>query len=78
MGADRGAGRLGPEVARRTPGPRPLQELHAALGTVVDDDAVRSVALTGAGPGFCAGLDLGEVQALRTDPEKARLSGDIL
>ena len=55
-----------------------LQELHAALGTAVDDDAVRSVALTGAGPGFCAGLDLGEVQALRTDPEKARLSGDIL
>ena len=55
-----------------------LRELHAALGTAVDDDAVRSVALTGAGPGFCAGLDLGEVQALRTDPEKARLSGDIL
>jgi enoyl-CoA hydratase/carnithine racemase len=37
-----------------------VQELHAAVGAVQDDDAVRSVILTGAGERiFCAGADLG-------------------
>ena len=51
-----------------------LEELRAALGTANGDDAVRAVAITGAGPSFCAGLDLREVQALRRDPGKSRLS----
>lgn len=33
-------------------------QLHDALDTVADDDACRAVVLTGAGRGFCAGLDL--------------------
>ena len=55
-----------------------LEALHAALATANGDEAVRAVAITGAGPSFCAGLDLREVQALRRDPGKSRLSGDRL
>ena len=36
-----------------------VAELHDALGAVAIDPACRVVLLTGAGRGFCAGLDLG-------------------
>jgi enoyl-CoA hydratase len=35
-----------------------VEELHAALGRVAADRSCRAVVLTGAGRGFCAGLDL--------------------
>jgi enoyl-CoA hydratase len=35
-----------------------VEELHQTLSAVAQDDAVRVVVLTGAGRGFCAGLDL--------------------
>ncbi|MBX3027200.1 enoyl-CoA hydratase/isomerase family protein [bacterium] len=35
-----------------------LQGLEAGLRQAMDDDAVRAVVLTGAGPAFCAGADL--------------------
>jgi 2-(1,2-epoxy-1,2-dihydrophenyl)acetyl-CoA isomerase len=36
------------------------RELVHALDTIVGDDGVRAVLLTGAGRGFCAGQDLAE------------------
>src|SRR6476646_9416436 len=36
-----------------------ITELHAAFATVAADRSCRAVVLTGAGRGFCAGLDLG-------------------
>lgn len=44
------------------------RDLKAALETVRDDDTVRSVVLTGAGKGFCAGADLSQF-AGGIDPE---------
>ena len=37
-----------------------VDELHAALDAIGADNSVRAVVLTGAGRGFCAGLDLAE------------------
>ncbi|UCG33099.1 MAG: enoyl-CoA hydratase/isomerase family protein [Phycisphaerales bacterium] len=54
-----------------------LKELHAATGEAIEDEAVRCIAITGAGPGFCAGMDLHEVQELREDPPRRREAGDI-
>src|SRR5579863_8223264 len=36
-----------------------VEELHHALAAAADDVACRVIVLTGAGRGFCAGLDLG-------------------
>jgi methylglutaconyl-CoA hydratase len=54
-----------------------LKELHTAIGEATKDDGVRCVAITGAGPGFCAGMDLHEVRELREDPPRRREAGDI-
>ena len=54
-----------------------LKELHAAVGEAIEDEAVRCIAITGAGPGFCAGMDLHEVRELREDPPRRREAGDI-
>jgi methylglutaconyl-CoA hydratase len=40
-----------------------VEQLHAALRTALDDDGVRMVVLTGAGPVFCSGADLKEQRA---------------
>ena len=37
-----------------------VADLHEVLGEIADDRSVRVVVLTGAGRGFCAGLDLKE------------------
>ena len=36
-----------------------VESLHRTLDDIADDESVRVVVLTGAGRGFCAGLDLG-------------------
>ncbi len=49
--------------------------LIAALGDAFDraaaDDAVRAVVLTGAGPAFCAGMDLDELRGTLGDADEA-------
>jgi enoyl-CoA hydratase/carnithine racemase len=48
---------------------RPLIEaLMAALERAGADEGVAALVIAAEGPGFCAGADLGEMQALRDDP----------
>ena len=47
-------------------------ELDQALAELADDDRVRAVVLTGAGPGFCAGGDLKVLASELADPASAR------
>ena len=49
-----------------------LEALRAADG----DETVRCVVLTGAGPAFCAGADLGEFKGLR-DPQAAETRAEL-
>jgi 2-(1,2-epoxy-1,2-dihydrophenyl)acetyl-CoA isomerase len=48
-------------------------ELPAALDAAAQDDAVRAVVLTGAGRGFCAGLDLADPAMLGDGSRAERL-----
>lgn len=53
------------------------EELGEAVRRATDDDAVRAIALTGAGPVFCAGGDLGggNTDAAARTPEEQRQAG---
>ena len=53
--------------------PRLAEELPAALAELAADDAVRAVVITGAGRGFCAGLDLQDPALL----DQARRAGRL-
>jgi len=50
-----------------------VEELHAALDDLEHDNSCRVVILTGAGRGFCSGLDLQD--PVRTAPTAAGLTG---
>jgi 2-(1,2-epoxy-1,2-dihydrophenyl)acetyl-CoA isomerase len=53
--------------------PRLAEELPRAIDDAARDDAVRAVVITGAGRGFCAGLDLSEPPRLPDGDLRARL-----
>jgi methylglutaconyl-CoA hydratase len=54
-----------------------LKDLHAAITDAIEDKAAHCIAITGAGPGFCAGMDLQEVRDLLEDPPRRREAGDV-
>lgn len=47
------------------------QEGNALLADLADDDSIRALVVTGAGPAFCAGFDLGEFGPALEDPTLA-------
>ncbi len=49
-----------------------MAALHGAVTEAGDNDAVRAVVLTGAGPAFCSGHDLKELTAHRNDEDRGR------
>jgi methylglutaconyl-CoA hydratase len=58
---------------------RLVAELKAALRAADADDRVRVIALTGAGPDFCAGADLRELQAtVEAGPEASLADAESL
>jgi enoyl-CoA hydratase/carnithine racemase len=50
--------------------------LLEALRATDEDDSVRAIVLTGAGPGFCAGADLSEFKGL-ADPQAAEARAEL-
>lgn len=53
--------------------PRLADELPRAVNDAASDDAVRAVVVTGAGRGFCAGLDLGEPVSVNEGSRQTRI-----
>ncbi|HEX7920204.1 MAG TPA: enoyl-CoA hydratase [Bradyrhizobium sp.] len=49
-----------------------IGELHAALNAIGADKSIRAVVLAANGPAFCAGHDLKELTARRTDADRGR------
>lgn len=53
-----------------------IEDLHAALDVIEQDDAARVVVLTGAGRGFCSGLDLTDLAPIQQSPDRDTPDGD--
>lgn len=49
-----------------------IDDLHAALNEARDDSTVRGVVIAAAGPAFCAGHDLKQLNARHSDPDGGR------
>ncbi|MGF6309665.1 enoyl-CoA hydratase/carnithine racemase [Bradyrhizobium sp. i1.8.4] len=49
-----------------------MREVHAALNDICDDKSIRAVVLAANGPAFCAGHDLKELTARRSDADRGR------
>jgi methylglutaconyl-CoA hydratase len=50
-----------------------IEDLKQALGDLHQEKRVRAIVLTGAGPAFCAGLDVHEMHSLAERPEVEQL-----
>ncbi|HET9947481.1 MAG TPA: enoyl-CoA hydratase-related protein [Longimicrobiales bacterium] len=50
-----------------------VEALRAAVARAATDDAVRVITLAGAGPDFCAGADLAELERVTTEGREASL-----
>jgi methylglutaconyl-CoA hydratase len=50
-----------------------INDIRAAFTLAADDNQVRVVILTGAGPVFCAGMDLSELSQTLDEPDEAAL-----
>ncbi|MCC8956107.1 enoyl-CoA hydratase [Bradyrhizobium sp. Pear77] len=59
-------------VARNSLSEGLIGELHAALNDIGADKSIRAVVLAANGPAFCAGHDLKELTARRTDADRGR------
>lgn len=55
-----------------------LKSLQAALDGAAKDDSVRAVVIAARGPAYCAGHDLKEITAHRSDPDQGRAYTDAL
>jgi enoyl-CoA hydratase/carnithine racemase len=49
-----------------------IGELHAALNQIADETSVRAVVIAANGPAFCAGHDMKELTARRSDADRGR------
>src|SRR3954452_2264465 len=49
-----------------------IAELHAALNEIADDAGVRAVVIAAKGPAFCAGHDMKDLPARRSDADRGR------
>jgi enoyl-CoA hydratase/carnithine racemase len=49
-----------------------IAALSGALASIRQDSAIRAVVITGTDPAFCAGHDLKEMTARRSDPDRGR------
>ncbi len=59
-------------AARNSLSEATIASLHAALGEIADDATVRALVIAANGPAFCAGHDLKELTARRSDPDGGR------
>ncbi len=56
---------------------RVMRELEELVHRARDDESIKVVILTGAGPAFCAGADLTLTRDATTDEERARARADL-
>ena len=63
---------LNREAARNSLSTELLEAMIAALAAIADDPAIRAVVIAANGPAFCAGHDLKELTARRSDADGGR------
>ena len=49
-----------------------IGQLHASFNAIAEDKRIRAAVIAANGPAFCAGHDLKELTARRTDPDRGR------
>ncbi|QQO17877.1 enoyl-CoA hydratase [Bradyrhizobium diazoefficiens] len=49
-----------------------IGQLHASINAIAEDKRIRAAVIAANGPAFCAGHDMKELTARRTDPDRGR------